>query len=163
MKFAKYVVIALLVSGAAHAAGKKGLLQEASGQGYGSAGCGFGSMLMGQDGNQVLAATTNATSGSQTFGISTGTLNCQQDAIFKSGKEVPAFIEVNKVALANDAARGQGETLAGLASLMKCDAKVMGPMMKKNYNKIFVETNMQPAGIEANLHQVAAANNVCGV
>lgn len=162
MKFAKYIVLAVLfVSGVAHA--KKGLLAEASGQGYASAGCGFGSILMGQDGNQILAATTNGSSGSQTFGISTGTLNCQQDAIFKSGKEVPAFIEVNKVALANDAARGQGETLAGLASLMNCDVKAMSSTMKKNYNKIFVETNMQPAAIEANINQVVASNGICGV
>jgi hypothetical protein len=31
---------------------------------------------MGSDGNQILAATTNGTSGNQTFGITTGTLNC---------------------------------------------------------------------------------------
>lgn len=150
VKLAKLVVVALLVSGSAYAQ-KKGLLSQVSGQGVGQAGCGLGSVLMGADGNQILAATTNGTSGNQTFGISTGTLNCQQDGIFKTGKEVPAFIEVNKVALANDAARGQGETLAGLANLMNCDSQVMGSSMKKNYNKIFVDTNMQPAAIEANI------------
>lgn len=162
MKLVKFVVVAMLVSGVAHAQKKKGLLEEVSGQGYGSAGCGLGSIVMGSSGNQVLAATTNGTSGNQTFGISTGTLNCQQDGIFKSGKEVPAFIEVNKVALANDAARGEGETLAGLANLMGCDSKVMGTTLKKNYNKIFVETNMQPASIEANINAVVSQNNVCG-
>ncbi|WP_374001415.1 DUF3015 family protein [Bdellovibrio bacteriovorus] len=162
MKLVKFVVVAMLVSGVAHAQKKKGLLEEVSGQGYGSAGCGLGSLVMGSNGNQILAATTNGTSGNQTFGISTGTLNCQQDGIFKSGKEVPAFIEVNKVALANDAARGQGETLAGLANLMGCDSKVMGTTLKKNYNKIFVETNMQPASIEANINAVVSQNNVCG-
>nr|BFD58742.1 DUF3015 domain-containing protein [Bdellovibrio sp. CKG001]BFD62167.1 DUF3015 domain-containing protein [Bdellovibrio sp. HM001] len=162
MKLVKFVVVAMLVSGVAHAQKKKGLLEEASGQGYGSAGCGLGSIVMGSGGNQILAATTNGTSGNQTFGISTGTLNCQQDGIFKSGKEVPAFIEVNKVALANDAARGEGETLAGLANLMGCDSKAMGTTLKKNYNKIFVETNMQPASIEANINAVVSQNNVCG-
>ncbi|UXR65208.1 DUF3015 domain-containing protein [Bdellovibrio bacteriovorus] len=162
MKLVKFVVVAMLVSGVAHAQKKKGLLEEVSGQGYGSAGCGLGSLVMGSNGNQILAATTNGTSGNQTFGISTGTLNCQQDGIFKSGKEVPAFIEVNKVALANDAARGEGETLAGLANLMGCDSKVMGTTLKKNYNKIFVETNMQPASIEANINAVVSQNNVCG-
>ena len=161
MKLAKIVVVALLVSGVAHAQ-KKGLLAQASGQGFGQAGCGLGSIVMGSDGNQILAATTNGTSGNQTFGITTGTLNCQQDGVFKSGKEVPAFIEVNKVALANDAARGQGETLAGLANLMGCNSQAMGSAMKKNYNQIFVETNMQPAAIEANINQVVAKNNVCG-
>ncbi|WP_155722587.1 DUF3015 family protein [Bdellovibrio sp. HCB117] len=162
MKLVNVVLVALLVSGVAHAQKKSGLLSQVSGQGYGSAGCGFGSIVMGSDGNQVLAATTNGTSGSQTFGISTGTLNCQQDGIFKSGREVPAFIEVNKLALANDAARGQGETLAGLANLMGCNSSAFAPVMKKNYNKIFVETNMQPAAIEANINAVVAQNNVCG-
>lgn len=167
MKFSKYVIMAtLLVSVVSYAKGKKGLVGEVpsqmSGQGYGSAGCGLGTVVMGSEGNQILAATTNGTSFNQTFGISSGTLNCQQDAIFRSGKEVPAFIEVNKVALANDAARGQGETLAGLASLMNCDVNAMGPVLKKNYGKIFVDTNMQPAAIEANIHQVVASNKVCG-
>ena len=45
---------------------------------YGDAGCGFGSMIFGNQAGfmQVFAATTNGTSGSQTFGITTGTLNC---------------------------------------------------------------------------------------
>ena len=162
MKLAKMVLVAaVLVTGVAHAQ-KKGLLAQASGQGVGQAGCGLGSIVMGADGNQILAATTNGTSGNQTFGISTGTLNCHQDGIFKSGKAVPAFIEVNKVALANDAARGQGETLAGLANLMGCDSQVMGATLKNNYNKIFVDSNMQPAAIEANINQVVAQNNICG-
>ncbi len=163
MKFSKLVVIASVFAScfAFAAPAKKGLLAEYSGQGYGSAGCGLGSMVMGSKGNQILAATTNGSSGNQTFGISTGSLNCQQDAVFKSGKEVPAFIEVNKVALANDAARGHGETLAGLANLMNCDAKVMGSAMKKNYNKIFVDSKMQPAVIQENIHQLVSANNAC--
>lgn len=156
MKMSKVVVVvaALIATSTSFAApAKKGLLEANSGQGYGQAGCGLGSMVMGANGNQILAATTNGTSGNQTFGISTGTLNCQKDAIFKAENEVPAFIEVNKVALANDAARGQGETLAGLANLMKCDASSMGVAMKKNYKKIFVETNMQPNAIETKINQ----------
>jgi len=36
---------------------------------YGMGGCGLGSQLMGKDGNQVLAITSNGTSGNQTFGM----------------------------------------------------------------------------------------------
>ena len=44
---------------------------------YGSAGCGLGSLVFKQnDGTQILAATTNGTFGSQTFGITFGTSNC---------------------------------------------------------------------------------------
>lgn len=161
MKLVNVVVLALLLSGVAHAQ-KKGIMSQLSGQGYASAGCGLGSVVMGADGNQILAATTNGTSGNQTFGISTGSLNCQQDGMFRSGKEVPAYIEVNKVALANDAARGEGETLAGLANLMNCDSQKMGMTLQQNYNHIFVDSDMQPAVIEANILQVVSQNNVCG-
>ena len=44
-------------------------------------GCGLGSMAFeGNDGliSQVSAATTNGTSGNQTFGITSGTSNCTQ-------------------------------------------------------------------------------------
>lgn len=41
------------------------------------AGCGFGSQVMGENGNQVFAATTNGSLfGSQFFGITSGTSNC---------------------------------------------------------------------------------------
>ena len=46
--------------------------------GYGSAGCGLGAIVFGSKPGmiQVLAATTNATFYSQTFGITTGTSEC---------------------------------------------------------------------------------------
>ena len=36
--------------------------------GYGEAGCGLGSIVMGKDGNQVLASTTNSSSLTNYFG-----------------------------------------------------------------------------------------------
>ena len=47
----------------------------------GPAGCGLGSTVVFPDANQwyqhVMAATTNATSGNQTFGMTSGTLGCE--------------------------------------------------------------------------------------
>jgi hypothetical protein len=131
---------------------------------YGEAGCGLGSIVMGKDGNQVLGATTNGTSGSQTFGISSGTSNCIDDGAMKSAMAVPAFIEVNKIALAKDAARGEGETLAGLAQLMGCNSKNLGTTLKSNYNKIFVDSHMQPSVIENSINNTVQSNKsvACG-
>src|SRR5690348_10000976 len=89
MKMAKLTLVlagaAWIAAGAAPAAAQAPL-SSATGTaaantnlaGYGVAGCGFGSMLFGKQPGfiQVLAATTNGTFGSQTFGISTGTSNC---------------------------------------------------------------------------------------
>lgn len=116
---------------------------------YGDAGCGLGNQIFGKDDNQVLAATTNGSSYTQFFGISSGTSGCVDDGAMAQNKQVPAFIEVNKVALATDAARGEGETLAGLAQLMGCSMDQLAPAMKANYNQIFVQSDMNPTSIEA--------------
>jgi Protein of unknown function (DUF3015) len=86
-----------------------------------SAGCGVGTILFeGQKGPvpQVLAATTNGSLGNQTFGISTGTLGCERDAVVRSPTKVRMLMVSSLDNLATDVARGQGETLESLASLM---------------------------------------------
>ena len=84
-------------------------------------GCGLGSIVMqGNDGLlfQVLAVTTNGTFGNQTFGISSGTLNCSKPGRFASRERVGTYIADNMDSLANDIARGNGEYLSTLAVLM---------------------------------------------
>ena len=108
----------------------------ASAAGYGSAGCGLGSVLFGsQQGMiQIIAATTNGIFGNQTFGITTGTLNCGE-AAKPAGAKI--FIDANREALAKDMARGSGETLATLSNLAGCrDAKDVGASLQKNFSSI---------------------------
>lgn len=103
---------------------------------YGTAGCGLGNMVFGKD-NQILAATTNGTSNSQMFGITTGTSNCQDHGASASNR-LPAFVESNKVALANDVARGEGVTLAALSEVLGCsDTAKVSASLQKNYTQIF--------------------------
>lgn len=108
---------------------------------HGPAGCGFGSVMFeGKDGLvfNVLASTFNGSSGSQTFGMSTGTLGCE-DAKTATVSAV-SFVEGNEVALSNDIARGNGETLgAYLAMINKSNANTI--TLKKNYAKIFAKGN----------------------
>ena len=131
---------------------------------YGEGGCGLGSVVMGKDGNQVLAVTTNDSFGSQTSGISSGTSNCVDGGTVAINREVPMFIEVNRIALAKDAARGQGETLAGLAQLMGCQEHTFGQAMKSNYDSIFVKTSMQPTAIRTGIENMVQKNHAqaCG-
>lgn len=82
------------------------------------------------------AATTNGTFGSQTFGITTGTSNCQDRLTGRLSVKV--FIETNKEALAKDISRGQGETLKNLATIAGCtDAPLAGVTLQKNFSVIF--------------------------
>ena len=91
----------------------------------GPAGCGLGSTVIFPDANQwwqhVLAATTNGTSGNQTFGMTSGTLGCE--AANGPLKLAQAFIDENMDQLAADTAMGQGETLAALAEVIGVEAQ----------------------------------------
>ncbi len=99
----------------------------------GPAGCGLGNMVMGKD-SQVLASTTNGT-GTQTFGITSGTSNCVDGA---GMAKIESYIEANPEALANDISRGQGETLTGLTQLLKCEnPQAANQILKSNYSAIY--------------------------
>jgi hypothetical protein len=94
----------------------------AKGGSHPMAGCGLGYVLFGHNDNspvmQVLAATTNGTSGNQTFGMTTGTSGCTDDGAVKFVKEVEVFAEVNLDTLRREMAAGQGEFVNSFAALI---------------------------------------------
>lgn len=104
---------------------------------YGMAGCGLGALVFqDQPGKiQILAATINNIVSPQTSAITSGTSNCFEE----SRSEVSIrYIETNKIALKEDVARGNGETIDGLMTLWNCDNKSnVTQDLKRNYNTIF--------------------------
>jgi len=106
---------------------------------HGPAGCGLGATLFeGKEGTMfnVLAATFNGSSGNQTFGMSSGTLGCEDAATARVSSI--SFIEGNEVALSNDIARGEGETLTAYLNIIKkenADKK----NLKKHFSTIFAK------------------------
>jgi hypothetical protein len=105
---------------------------------YGPAGCGLGSLLFKPDSGitQIFAATTNGTFGNQTFGITSGTSNC--DTGGGGGASAKVFIEANREALSKDIAKGGGETVKSLSTLAGCqDATAVGATLQKNFSTIF--------------------------
>lgn len=103
---------------------------------------------------QVLAATTNGTSGSQTFGISSGTSNCGS-----SGKTPTQFIEVNKSALTNEAARGNGETLTALSEIYGCkESSEFSKVLKSNFKNVFQNTESEE--INKSIKKTIKENNM---
>jgi hypothetical protein len=117
-------------------------------------GCGLGTILWeGQaDGSvisQSLQATTNGTFGNQTFGITSGTLGCEQPAnIIKNDRSL-AFAADNMDMLARDIAAGYGETLDTLAELMNfpaTDRPALYASLQGNFDQIFV-TGDETAGV----------------
>jgi len=123
------------------AAKKESLHDQYSGGGYGTAGCGLGSIIFGPKAGiiQVIAVTFNGTAGSQTFGITSGTSNCD---IPEMGHQAAVFIEVNKEVVMKDAARGNGETLVSLSQILECkDSGLFSKKVQQNYETIFNEDN----------------------
>jgi hypothetical protein len=84
-------------------------------------GCGLGTeVFKGKTGKvyEILAVTTNGTSGNQTFAITTGTSGCSDNGVIGASDQVKAFAGANIDKLARDAARGEGESLESLAALI---------------------------------------------
>ena len=109
--------------------------------------CGWGSKLFeGQRGvfAQVLAATTNNTS-SNTFSITTGTSGCTSDGLVTSGWRTAMFIDGTRLALARDAAAGQGETLDALMAVMAvkpADQDYFKSTLKARFAMVFGNENI---------------------
>jgi hypothetical protein len=117
--------------------------------------CGWGTRIF--DGNsglapQVLAVTTNGTSGNQTFGMSSATSGCTRDGVVKSAWKSFAYIETNKNKLARDMSRGNGEALESLASLMGIDGADKDQFFasaKSNFQSVFPNTDASTESIVA--------------
>ena len=108
--------------------------------GYGDAGCGLGSIVFGneQGAVQVIAATLNGT-GVQTFGITTGTSNCNPAGLVKLEKEREEFAQKNYSTLVKEMAMGEGENLDTLASLYGCSQDShadFGSLTQENFSHI---------------------------
>lgn len=132
---------------------KKPLVDEVSGQGYGMAGCGLGSIIFGAKPGfiQVVAATFNGTGYSQTFGITSGTSNCVgEDEVRKA----ELFVETNRLALEDDISRGKGETLANLAEILGCGTnEKLGSALQKNFEKIFPSRTASSEAITQSIYE----------
>ena len=109
---------------------------------YGMAGCGLGSIVMGHDGGQISAATTNGTSYSQVGGITSGTSNCIPDPEGKTtitiGQE--QFTGKNLAALSKEMAQGKGDTLVAFSQSLGCEENVFPEFaseLQKSYDTVF--------------------------
>ena len=149
--FAALVSVAVLGSTAAVAAP------------YGSAGCGLGSVLLGDKPGfmQVFAATTNGIFATQIFGITTGTSNCGEAASPDSVKTTQLFIEVNREAVAKDMSRGSGETIVSLANIMGCqESAVVGATLQANFSTIMPNASVSSEQVAQNVLNTVKANKL---
>ncbi len=129
-------------------------------------GCGLGTMLWENKADdstllQTLQATTNGTCANQTFGITSGTSECEQPAKFAKNDRLNEFVVANMDNLAKDIAMGRGETLDTFAELMQVPAEKRAEFYQKlqaNFAKIFTSENVVLANVVDNVVTVSAAN-----
>lgn len=117
--------------------------------GYGDAGCGLGSLVFGNSPGpvQILAATTNATSYSQPFGVSSGTSNCDAQGFDVSELKQEMFAENNFTSLSKEMAAGEGEHVTTLAGLLGCPSEKevqFASYTQQNYQAIFASEQTTP-------------------
>ena len=127
MKQWMFVALALVISASAQAA-----------TGGGSDGCGLGWQVTQK--KSLLGTFTRATTNAvvpPTFGMTTGTIGCDQHSIAR--RDVPAaqFVATNYDALLLDMAQGQGEALSALSHVMGCnDAAAFGQMTRSEFSSL---------------------------
>jgi hypothetical protein len=118
-------------------------------------GCGLGTVLWGDKADnsilsQSMQATTNGTFGNQTFGITSGTSECDQPPKWAAKKRLLEFVNNNMDNLAKDIAVGQGESHETLAELMEipgADRNEFYGKLQSNFDYIFATGKEEPATI----------------
>jgi DUF3015 family protein len=117
-------------------------------------GCGLGSMIIKDDSSAVLLAlqaTTNGTSGNQTFGITSGTSGCKKTK-FVMNERAEEFVASNMDQLAKEIAMGHGESVDTLAELLSVDDKeAFASALQSNYDSIYTSQNVEMADVLDNI------------
>ncbi|MFP2769028.1 DUF3015 domain-containing protein [Oceanisphaera sp. KMM 10153] len=127
-------------------------------------GCGLGSMVFaGKSGkvSKVLGATTNGTSGNQTFGITFGTLGCDGTGTVTSSQKLAMFIDGNMDNLARDMAKGEGETLATLSEvwgIQPADKSEFNAVAQENFAAVFGSENVTSQEVLVSLNTLIVQN-----
>lgn len=135
-----------------------------AGQAASNTGCGLGSLLWENKADnavllQVLQATTNGTSGNQTFGITSGTSNCQKPSRIVQNEKLNQFVQANMDNLAQDIAMGKGESLDTFAEMLGVvpgQNAAFNAKLQANFGKIFTSENVVLAEVIDNAVTVAS-------
>lgn len=123
-------------------------------------GCGLGTIAWeGQSGQgpQILAATTNGTFGTQTFGITSGTSGCARGGRVYRPDELATFIGPNMDRFVQEMAAGRGETLASAADLIgieAADRDAFYAATQRNFSRIVPSEAVTAGDVASTLNEV---------
>lgn len=117
-------------------------------------GCGLGNQVIKNPDSAVmfsLQATTNQTSGNQTFGITSGTSGCKK-VKFVMNERAQEFVAANMNQLAKEISIGHGESVDTLAELLEVsDKATFAAALQSNYNSIYTSQDVVMADVLDNI------------
>ena len=137
-------------------------LANASGAAGGS-GCGWGQALFdGQSGTatHVLAGITNAITGNNTFGMTTGTNGCTTSGTLSYGGQSVVSSVMDE--FSEDVARGQGDALDTVSVVYGVEAKdrdAFAKAMHENFNTLFPSEDVTAEELMASIEKVMKADS----
>ncbi len=123
-------------------------------------GCGLGSMMIDNNESlisQTFAATLNGCFANQLFGMSSGTSNCDKPDSLVYNEKVNTFVADNMDNLATDIAKGQGEYLDTLATLMEVPSDqrpVLYSKLQNNFSAIYPTSEVSHTDVLRNIETI---------
>jgi len=123
-------------------------------------GCGLGQQLWkGQSGlaAHLFAGTTNGTVTSPLFGLVSGTSGCENPGMVNNDHQKKVFVAMNMDDLAQDMARGEGEHITSMATLLgihESDQETFFQVSQANYDAIFSADNVNYEQVLASINNV---------
>ncbi|MBI9075283.1 MAG: DUF3015 domain-containing protein [Desulfatibacillum sp.] len=123
-------------------------------------GCGLGSMVIENNESlvsQTFAATLNGCFANQLFGMSSGTSNCDRPDSIVYNEKINTFVADNMDNLAADIAKGQGEYLDTLATLMEVPSEqrpVLYSALQNNFSAIYPSSQVNHTDVLRNIEAV---------
>ena len=128
----------------------------------GGSGCGWGQALFeGQSGTatHVLAGITNAITGNNTFGMTTGTNGCTTTGTLSYGGESVVSAIMNE--FSEDVARGEGDalnTVAVVYGVEDQDRDTFAKVMHDNFTTLFPSEDVTAEEMMASIEAVMKAD-----
>jgi hypothetical protein len=128
----------------------------------GGAGCGWGQALFdGQTGTatHVLAGITNAITGNNTFGMTTGTNGCSTTGTLSYGGESVVSAIMNE--FSEDVARGEGDALNTVSVVYGVEAQdrdTFAKVMHENFTTLFPSEDVTAEEMMASIEAVMKAD-----
>ena len=128
----------------------------------GNGGCGWGNALFeGQNGvaTHVLAGITNAITGNNTFGMTTGTNGCKTSGTLSYGGQSVVSAIMNE--FSEDVARGEGDalnTVAVVYGVEEQDRDHFAAVMHENFSVLFPTEDVTADDMMASIEDVMRAD-----